>query len=215
MSSGLAFSGVILDLDGLLLDTERWTVERGPELFAAYGFDFSTDFFHSLVGISDIEGAQIMSAQSGRAVDTAFVEKVWRDAMDGLTELPLRPGVLGFLDALDAHKLPRAVATNSVTDRAQWKLKVGGLLSRVDVVVGRDQVAHAKPAPDVYLEAARRLGISPGDCAALDDSDVGVRAAVDAGVKIVVQIPDMMPSTERAAHHQAESLTAAIEILGL
>ena len=215
MTDLLSFSGVILDLDGLLLDTERWTIDAGPEVFGALGFDFSRDFFESLVGVSDVDGAAIMSRQAGRPVEVAFVEKAWTDAMHAMTDMPLRPGVAGFLDALDAHNLPHAIATNSVTERARWKLKTAGLLDRVGPVVGRDQVAHGKPAPDLYVEAARQLGLRPEDCAALDDSDVGVRAAVAAKIGTVVQIPDMSPAVERLAHHQVASLDAARVLLEL
>ncbi|MBP2158777.1 MULTISPECIES: HAD family phosphatase [Asticcacaulis] len=215
-SAGTApFAGVILDLDGLLLDTERWAVARGPDLFGAHGLGFSTAFFHSLIGLTDVEGARRMSEAAGRPVSPDFVDRVWKDAMmQAGHPIPLRPGVDAFLDALDAKGLPRAIATNSLTERAEWKLGSVGLLGRVGPVVGRDQVRQGKPAPDLYVEAARRLGLEPRQCAALDDSDPGVRAAVAAGIRTVVQVPDMAPSVEFLAHHQAVSLEAARHALG-
>jgi beta-phosphoglucomutase-like phosphatase (HAD superfamily) len=94
-------------------------------------------------------------------------------------------------------------------------LRHAGLLHRFNAVVGADLVARVKPAPDVYIEAAKRLGLTPADCVALDDSDLGVRAAIAAGMMIVIQVPDMVASRELIAHHQASSLDDARAILGL
>ncbi len=199
-----SYSGVIFDLDGLLLDTERWALAVGPGIFKARGFDFSEAFFHTLVGTSEVDAARMMSAEAGRPIAPELIHDTWNQAMLAMTDpIPLRPGVMDFLEAVEAKGLPRAIATNSQTARAEWKLRQAGLLDRFDAVVGMDQVAAPKPAPDVYIEAARRLGLRPEQCAALDDSDLGVRAAVSAGISTVIQIPDMSPSLELLAHHQA------------
>lgn len=129
--------------------------------------------------------------------------------------VPLRPGVHELFDKLDDIGMPRAVATNSQTDRAKWKLDHAGLLSRLDAVIGVDLVENGKPAPDVYIEAAARLGLQPSDCAALDDSDLGVLAALRAGVEIVVQVPDLVCPNDPKAHHQVASLDEAMRLLRL
>lgn len=218
MASGNSFqiSGVLLDMDGLLLDSESWTITAGPAIFARHGLHLSEAFFQSLVGISDHDSARLMSLETGKAVTPEFVDQTWHQALMEMREpVGLRPGVHAFLDALESHGLPFAIATNATTARAEWKLKSAGLAGRVPHVVGRDQVANGKPAPDVYVAAARRLGVPPGACAALEDSDPGVRAALSAGCAIVIQVPDTVPSAENLAHHQAPSLDAAREILGI
>ena len=211
------FSGVLLDLDGLLLDTERLQVEIGPAVLRSLGHELEPSFFHRLVGIPQAENARLISLELGTAIDAVALDAAWNEAFYARMQegIPMRPGVGDFLDALDRLRLPRAIATNGVTARAEWKLEQTGLLGRIDAIVGLDQVERGKPAPDVYIEAARRLGLSPSQCAALDDSDLGVRAALEAGVKTVIQVPDMLPSRELRAHHQAESLDAARTILGL
>ena len=211
------FSGVLLDMDGLLLDTERLQVEIGPGVLRRLGHEMEPSFFHRLVGIPQAENARLISLELGTAIDAAALDAAWNEAFYARMEegIPLRPGAADFLDALDRMRLPRAIATNGVTARAEWKLEQTGLSGRIDSVVGIDQVARGKPAPDVYIEAARRLGLHPSQCAALDDSDLGVRAALEAGTKIVIQVPDMVPSRDLRAHHQAQSLDAARAILGL
>ncbi len=215
MTSG--FSGVLLDLDGLLLDTERLQVEIGPAVLRSLGHEVAPCFFRRLVGIPQAENARLINQELGIDVDAAALDAAWNDALHARMQqgIPLMPGVAGFLDALDKHRLPRAVATNGITARAEWKLGQTSLRDRIDAVVGIDLVEHGKPAPDVYLEAARRLALDPADCVALDDSDLGVRAALAAGAKTVIQIPDLLPSRELRAHHQAASLDVARAILGL
>lgn len=159
----LQFSGVVLDLDGLLLDTEKLQFEVGPTVLSAMGYDLAPAFFHSLVGVDRIESARLINLEVGATINGGDLDRAWNAAMDEKMRdsIPLRPGVHDFLDALDERKLPRAIATNSVTTRAQWKLEHAGLLDRINVVVGVDMVNRGKPAPDVYIAAAEKLGLLP------------------------------------------------------
>lgn len=212
-----AFSGVILDLDGLLLDTERLQLEIAPAVLRRLGHELEPAFFNRLVGVPQAENARLISLELGTEIDAVALDEAWNKALHARMEkgIPLRPGVHAFLEALDRRALPRAIATNGNTARANWKLSQTGLHGWIDVIVGIDQVARGKPAPDVYAEAARRLKLHPSQCVALDDSDLGIRAALAAGMKTVIQTPDMVPSQELRAHHQAVSLDAARVILGL
>ncbi|UHS61315.1 HAD family phosphatase [Agrobacterium vaccinii] len=213
----LHFSGVVLDLDGLLLDTERLQFEVGPAVLRDLGYDLAPAFFRTLVGIDRTESARLINLELGASIDGAELDRVWNGAMDDRMRdgIPLRPGVHDFLDALDQHQLPRAIATNSVTARAEWKLEHAGLLKRIDAVVGVDKVARGKPAPDVYVAAAKTLSLEPSQCIALDDSDLGVRAALAAGIGKVIQIPDLVMSKDLSAHHQVDSLYDARTVMGM
>ncbi|MBD9390396.1 HAD family phosphatase [Agrobacterium sp. AGB01] len=212
----LQFSGVLLDLDGLLLDTERLQFEVGPAVLKGMGFEVAPTFFHALVGVDRATGARMISKELGGDIDGAALDRAWNEAMDERMRdaIPLRPGVHDFLDMLDEQQLPRAIATNSETDRAKWKLQHAGLLHRMNAVIGVDMVKRGKPAPDIYVMAAETLGLRPEQCVALDDSDLGVRAAIDAGVGKVIQIPDMVMSRDLYAHHQAGSLQEATSLMG-
>ncbi|WP_313618637.1 HAD family phosphatase [Agrobacterium sp.] len=213
----LQFSGVLLDLDGLLLDTERLQFEVGPAVLKGMGFEVEPTFFHALVGVDRATSARMINEQLGGDIDRVALDLAWNTAIDEKMRdaIPLRPGVHDFLDALDEQQLPRAIATNSDTARAKWKLQHAGLLHRVHAVVGVDMVKRGKPAPDVYIAAAETLGLRPDQCVALDDSDLGVHAAMEAGVAKVIQIPDMVLSRDLRAHHQAGSLNEARTIMGL
>ena len=186
-------------------------------MLRSLGHELEPAFFNRLVGVPQAENARLIGLELGTEIDSVALDEVWNKALHARMEkgIPLRPGVHAFLEALDRRALPRAIATNGNTARASWKLRQTGLHGWIDVIVGIDQVARGKPAPDVYAEAARRLKLNPSQCVALDDSDLGIRAALAAGMKTVIQIPDMVPSQELRAHHQAESLDAARAILGL
>jgi HAD superfamily hydrolase (TIGR01509 family) len=108
--------------------------------------------------------------------------------------LPLKPGARELLQDLSTLGVPMAVATSTRGDRARLKLASSGLDGYFRHVVTSSDVVHAKPAPDLYLLAADRLGIPAIECVALEDSEYGVRAAYAAGLR-VIQVPDLVPAT--------------------
>lgn len=211
-----AYQAVIFDLDGLLIDTERLAVDTGIAAFGALGHGITRDIMCELVGVDADAGFRMICERLGQTVDRAALDREWMAAMDRATAsgVPLRPGVAAVLGRMDRQGIARAVATNSGTAHALDKIGRAGLATALKVVVGFDSVKLPKPAPDVYLEAARRLGADPRHCLAFDDSDTGVRAALAAGMT-VVQVPDMIPSREMRAHHLAESLEAGAALAGL
>lgn len=211
------FDAVIFDMDGLLLDTERLAIDAGTAAIAARGYDIAPDFMLTLVGIDSREGHRRLTAHLG--VDWAFelFNDEWTARYRGLMAqegIPVKPGVHDLLTQLQAAGLPLAVATNSRTDNAETYLGSAGLRGWFNQVVGYDSVARAKPAPDVYLAAAKGLGVAPARCLAFDDSDTGVRAAMAAGMT-VVQVPDLRPSSENRAHFSAGTLLDGAMACGL
>ena len=110
-----------------------------------------------------------------------------------------KDGLYELLDFLDLRKIPFAVATSSDEMDARLSLETANIINRVQFVVSGDNVANGKPAPDIYLEAARMLAVEPTHCIALEDSSPGARAAISAGMTTLV-IPDLLaPSEEIAA----------------
>lgn len=216
METMCMIEAVIFDLDGLLLDTERLALETGVKTLAALGHPVPLSVLQGLIGLDVGAGHKLICRWLKKELPYDDIYKPWDDAFLSAiaTGIPLRPRVNDTLDLLDDLNLPRAVATNSKTDDALWKIEKAGLEGRFDAIVGRDMAVGPKPLPHVYLHAANLLGKEPSVCLALEDSDVGVRAALAAGMR-VVQIPDMVPSQEGAAHHEADCLMAAMEWAGL
>lgn len=211
------FDAVIFDLDGTLLATERMTIETGEAALARMGRPAPQGLLHSLVGLDEPASRIILREHLGTDFDFAHLDRLWAEALierrdrDGI---PLRPHVHALLEVLRAADMPFAIATSSTGDQAREKLAAAGLTDRFDIVVTRSDVPMPKPAPDVYLLAASRLGVDPTRCLAFEDSDVGALAARAAGMT-VVQVPDMVPLSGEHADYLATDLIAGARGIGL
>ncbi len=211
------FDAVIFDLDGTLLATEQMTIETGEAALARMGRVAPDGLLASLVGIDEPTSRGILRDHLGADFDFPHLDRMWAEAMverrdrDGI---PLRPHVPALLDALRAGGVPFAIATSSTGDQAREKLAAAGLTDSFDIVVTRSDVPSPKPAPDVYLLAASRLGIDPARCLAFEDSDVGAIAARAAGMT-VVQVPDMVPLSGENADFLAIDLIEGARGIGL
>ncbi len=210
------YHAAIFDLDGLLLDTERMALQASHEALNGLGFTAETGFFESFVGKDDQTVAQLVAARFGPSFGQEAFNTRWSAHFAALLEagIPLRPFVIDMLDAVADLGLPCAIATSSRLASAERKLAITGLRPRFAALVSCDCVARPKPAPDPYLLAARRLGVDPTACIAFEDSDTGAAAAMAAGMT-VVQVPDMVPSAGRNAHHLAPDLLTGGRMAGL
>jgi HAD superfamily hydrolase (TIGR01509 family) len=209
-----AFRAVVLDMDGLMLDTERIAVECWIESARVSGWEISRETCLAMVGLDHRASRQKLLDAGGHSFPLDEVSKRGRvrylERLRG-EGVELKPGIVELLDWLDARGVPKAVATSTICELAMEKLELAGLRARFETIVCGDQVPKTKPAPDVYLSATRRLGVDPRACIALEDSDVGLRAAHAAGLACIV-VPDMMPPREEyagLAHRVVESLGEA------
>ena len=162
----------------------------------ALGYPFDEGLFLEMVGVHRDANRATLAARFGDAfpIDDFYVESDARVAQLSDGGVPLRPGVIALLDHLGARGVPCAVATSTMSPRAEEHLRAAGLFDRFATVVTRSDVARPKPAPDPYLLAAERLRARPAHCLALEDSHNGVRAAAAAGMAVVM-IPDLLPAT--------------------
>jgi HAD superfamily hydrolase (TIGR01509 family) len=204
---------VLFDMDGLMIESERALLECWRETALELRLELDDALWLSFVGLSDRACHDILRE---RLVDEDLVQALLRGLQaryDARVDagLPLKTGVLELLALLKARGIPRAVVTSTRRPRALQKLESTGLLPHFDDVIAGNEVQHAKPAPDIYLLAAQRLGVAPSHCIVLEDSVPGVRAALAAGMT-PIQVPDLVlpDDTVRALGHRiVDSLTHA------
>ena len=206
---------VIFDMDGLLIDSERVILDCWRGIAAEQGLPPADDVWLSMVGLHEAGCAELLNTLLG-AEQAGQLTLQCQHRYDLLVEsgLPLKPGARGLLQDLFDLGIPMAVATSTRGERARIKLARSDIGHYFSHVVTSSDVLHPKPAPDLYLLAAARLGIAPHHCLALEDSEFGVRAASAAGIR-VIQIPDLMPATElsRSLAEVVSSLEGARPIL--
>jgi HAD superfamily hydrolase (TIGR01509 family) len=214
----MPYDAVIFDLDGTLLETERLVVQAGLTAFRHMGLPERLDLLTAMVGTVGDDAEQAMRAAFGAAFDRATFDGHWQIAVDAAfaAGIPLRPGVTDLLTHLDAIAMPRAIATNSRTAAAHRNMTTAGILHHFDLahIHGRDRVTRPKPAPDLFLHAARALGADPARCLVFEDSDPGAEGALAAGMTVVL-VPDQRAPGPVPVHHIADSLLAGARAAGL
>lgn len=190
-------AAVIFDMDGLLFDSERLYGQAILTAASEVGCPMSLDIFHQLVGRSREVNHAFLMDHYGPAFPLEALIATWGRHFRALaaTGLPLKSGAAELLDLLDGLRLPRAIATSSTHATVQANLVVHALEGRFHSVVAHGDYTKGKPAPDPFLKAAERLGVSPELCLALEDSHNGVRSAAAAGM-MTVMVPDLIAPTK-------------------
>ncbi|MEU1851301.1 HAD family phosphatase [Streptomyces sp. NPDC019990] len=179
---------VIFDLDGTLVDSEPNYYEAGRQTLAEHGVtDFSWADHERYVGISTQETVADWKERYGlrASVEELFTAKNRRYLELARGSTRAYPEMREFVELLAAEDVPMAVASGSSPEAIEAVLAGTGLGAVLRTVVSADEVAHGKPAPDVFLEAARRLGARPGDCVVLEDAAPGAAAAHAAGMRCI------------------------------
>lgn len=193
-------AGIILDMDGLMLDSEAMNRVAWQGAARELGFDLTHEFYATLIGQTTPVSEQQVADHFGPAFPREVFRQRRRELWRGRAEaegIPHKDGLVAFLDGMDRLGLPLAVATSTATEGAEYSLTRAGIRQRFRAVVAGDQVPRGKPAPDIYLEAARRLGIEPSRGLALEDSSPGILAATSAGMRALL-VPDLAAPTPAA-----------------
>ncbi len=194
------YSAVLFDMDGLMLDTERIYYRAQQDAASQLGYKASDELMVSFVGLSaETCELTLVKAAGGCFSVNEFHDlwtKLWREYIlsDGI---PLKNGLLELLNWLADKDVPRAVVTSSLAYEADLSLSATGIDKYFEHVVSGDEVEQMKPAPDIYLLAAQRIGVDPTKCIALEDSDAGILSSASAGMRALM-IPDLRPPSEEA-----------------
>lgn len=213
---------MIFDLDGVLLDSEgAWDAAR-RELVDERGGRWTDSATRDMLGMSSPEWSRYVAEELGvglepEAISGLVVERVL--AAYGNT-LPLLPGATEAVERV-AARWPLGLASSSNREVIDLVLERSGLARLFDASVSSEEVGRGKPAPDVYLEAAGRLGATPATCVAIEDSENGIRSASAAGMRVIaLPNPQFPPAgaalslADRAIASLAELTPALVESLG-
>ena len=188
--------GILLDMDDTLIDTEVVYFASTLAAMKSLGYPDAVDTCHAMIGIPGPECELMLINSYGTGFSIPDFNRAFVAHRDELLRsgLRLKPGAFDLVEALVKAEHPRAVVTSSSRKTAERHLDLAGIGSSFDVVVTRNDVARGKPEPDLYLEAAGRLGIPPQTCIAIEDSNPGVAAAYAAGT-VTLMVPDILPPT--------------------
>jgi HAD superfamily hydrolase (TIGR01509 family) len=192
---------VVFDLDGVLLDSEQVWDEVREQLTRERGGRWHGNAQREMMGMSSIEWSRYMHDALGLAEPPKEIsaEVVRRLEERYRNQLPLLAGAREAVERLAAH-WPLGLASSSNRALIDLVLDVSGLARFFRVTVSSEEVARGKPAPDVYLEAARRLEVAPENCAAVEDSSNGLRSAKAAGMRLIaIPNPHFPPDEESLA----------------
>jgi len=181
------FAGYIFDLDGTLIDTMPLHYRAWDEAMQAVGLTCQLDeeLFYSLGGVPTLKVAELIGKHYGLTVDPHAVfdhkESLFRDLQK---DAKLIEPVVAFARRVAATH-PVSIASGGPRDIVGRSLELAGLAPMFNVVVTADDVVHGKPAPDMFLLAAKKMGVAPEKCLVFEDAEPGMRAAVAAGMKFV------------------------------
>lgn len=187
----MAIDTIIFDLDGVLIETEQEWNDVRREFAARHGGRWGEDDQPAVMGANSMQWAEYMRDQVGVHLTP---REIYDGVINGLRDrysqhLPLIPGAWEAVTGL-APRFRLGVASSSPIELIEHALELAGLRQYFGVLVSSDEVAVGKPAPDVYLEACRRLGAEPSRTVAIEDSTNGLRAAAAAGLAIIA-IPNL------------------------
>jgi HAD superfamily hydrolase (TIGR01509 family) len=178
---------VVFDMDGVLVDTERLWDEVREELTTEWGGRYTPEAQEAMMGMSSLEWSHYLHETVGlrERPETINAEVVRRMLARYETDLPVIPGAVEAVRRIAEAGLRLALASSSNRELIDAVLRRLDLTAEFAVTVSSEEVARGKPAPDVYLEAARRLDVEPARCAAVEDSASGIRAARAAGMRVL------------------------------
>lgn len=186
--------GVVFDCDGVLMDTESAWNDAQLAVGKRYGVHLSQEDQEELMGAAAPNVTQWLTHRATSAAQEAqrpapSYHEIYQDLL-GAEDRLIKGGIEPLPQAVEvvtacARHLPVAVASNSTSKILRHKMETIGLDSVLQTWVSSDDVPRAKPSPDIYQEAAARLGLNPADCLAVEDSPLGAAAAVEAGMKVL------------------------------
>lgn len=188
----MKIKGAIFDMDGVLFDTERLYQQVWREIAAERGIELESSFLKAISGTNGRYMCQVIEeyyhVADGRDIMEECMARIKRKLS---AYVPIKKGVPEILKFFQEKGIPIAVASSSSTQQIINNLKTAGLSDYFSVIVSGTEVSHGKPAPDIFLSAAKKIDVRPEACAVFEDSENGIKAGYAAGC-ITIMVPDLI-----------------------
>lgn len=183
----------IFDMDGLIFDSERMFMKKLDKSMSERGYTLTLEIYLSMLGANDSACMEAMKKHYGqdypyREISDAARAEFNHDARKN--GIPVKTGIPELLKFCKENEIKCAVASSTAAEYVKEYLKISGLDEYFDVIIGGDMVSRSKPAPDIFLKACETAGINPSEAVVFEDSENGIKAAVNGGIP-VIWIPDM------------------------
>ena len=217
-AAGRTIRGVLFDMDGLVVDTEKLYTRFWMEAAHCLGYEMTREQSLGMRGLGGQAGENMLRRYFGPAVNYLQMRNKRIELMDAFVAehgVDLKPGIRELLDELDARGIRTAITSSSPVERIRRYLGQHGLDGRFEQLCSGRDVPVGKPAPDIYLRGAASLGLDPAECLALEDAPAGIESAFRAGC-LTVMIPDQEQpddATLQRLYARADSLSDVMDIL--
>ena len=189
---------VVFDMDGTLIDTEKYYRICWPKALAAFGYHMTDEQALTMRSLGRPFAITQLKAWFGEELDYHAVREKRKEFVEECLDregLRLKPGALELLQSLRRRRITTAIATATDMERTERYLKKVGIFECFDKLISATMVKEGKPSPDIYLYACEQLQLKPDQCIAVEDSPNGVRSAWRAGCKVIM-VPDQTEPDE-------------------
>ena len=208
---------IIFDMDGTLIDTEKYFRVCWPKALAAFGYEMSDEQALSMRSLGRPFAPVHLKEMFGESIDYTQVREKRKELVEECIKengIQLKPGVIELLQWLKENHIRAAIATATDMERTNRYLKMLGIHEYFDKLISATMVKEGKPSPDIYLYACEQLGRKPEECIAVEDSPNGVLSAYRAGCKVVM-VPDQTAPEEELKSKLFACVETLTDIQGL
>lgn len=217
--ASMPVKGVLFDMDGVVVDTEKLYARFWQEAANALGYPMTYTQALGMRSLNRQAGQEKLESYFGPGIDIHEVRAIRIERMEAYIDahgVEPKPGIYELLDFLDQKGIPAAITTSSPQERVKKYLQPLGLYHRFAHICTGYEVAHGKPEPDIYLYGAESLGLPPENCLAIEDSPAGILSAYRAGCMPVL-VPDLDGADDAMGQNlyaEADSLLDIMELIG-